>query len=135
MQVCKMCCGSPQICPLYSAPEASTAFVTSPMAFGSGDPRFVKLTPSGELANSPGDCHDGYRTPPSEMASDGSLPSSLPGSCTGSWKPSFDPAAVADPAATSTATSAAAREIEAVLERMPSSNRSSRAGRKGAYLA
>src|SRR6266508_2724364 len=78
MHVCSAA-GRPQICPLYTAPDASTAFVTSPMAPGSGSPVFVQFTPFCETANSPGDCQDAYRTPFVEIASEGSFPSLDPG--------------------------------------------------------
>src|SRR5438132_2405419 len=78
MHVCRAA-GTPQICPLYTAPEASTALVTSPRAPESGSPVFVQVSPSDATANSPGDCQDAYRMPPVEMASDGSLPSPEPG--------------------------------------------------------
>src|SRR5436190_6526646 len=78
MQVCSAA-GIPQICPLYTAPEASTALVTSPRAPESGIPVLVQVVPSDDTANSPGACHDAYRMPSVEMAIDGSFPSSDPG--------------------------------------------------------
>src|SRR4051812_29160531 len=66
------------------------ALVTSPAAPLSGIgvmPDCVKLTPSADFANSPGDCHDGYRTPSFEIAREGSEPLLLPGRFTKAWKP------------------------------------------------
>src|SRR5439155_13572145 len=78
MHVCSAA-GTPQIWPLYTAPDASTAFDTSPSALGSGDPVLVQVTPSVDTANVPGDCQDAYLMPSVEMAIDGSFPSSDPG--------------------------------------------------------
>ena len=89
------------------------------MALGSGEPRLVKFTPSGELANSPGLCQDAYRTPVVEMARDGSLPSLLPGSITEAWNPGGLWVAAAGLAATRETTRSVAADSEAILELIP----------------